>query len=59
MKIKNENIKKAYRTIKENISYQEDYFRDKSCKYNKKINEMSELSQKMSLNLKLFQKKRY
>jgi hypothetical protein len=59
MKRKNENIKKTYRLIKENISYQEDYFKDKSCKYNKKINEMSELSQKMSLKLQLFQEERY
>ncbi len=59
MKIKNENIKKAYRAIKEDISNQELYFKNKSVEYNKQITEMSDEAQKVSAKIKVIQKKRY
>ena len=59
MKIKNENIKKAYRAIKEDISNQELYFKNKSVEYNKQITEMSDEAQKVSVKIKVIQKKRY
>ena len=59
MKIKNENNKKAYRAIKEDISNQELYFKNKSVEYNKQITEMSDEAQKVSAKIKVIQKKRY
>ena len=56
MKIKNENIKKAYRAIKEDISNQELYFKNKSVEYNKQIAEMSDEAQKISAKIKVIQK---
>jgi len=49
-------IQRKYRAIKEDISNQELYFKNKSIEYNKQITKMSDEAQKISAKIKIIQK---